>query len=295
MQVTAISESLGAELIDFPVDALLSPKESRELRILLCEHHLLVARNGSPSESDQDRFVQNFGPIQPLPQAKQVITNRRDRSPDENDGAGRLLWHSDGAYGPRPGIGTCLWAQEVSDDSSPTMFCSATRALVNLPDDLRQYVGSLHAMHIVDISDVWNEGDDIVANRVREADIPADADPNRYRRFVHPVKFKLPHSGMHALFVTEQTTSHVTELSLNESEALIQELFSYLYAETNVYTHHWRSGDLLIWDNLALQHCRPLASRGGTRQMRRLSLDGWITDEGVLDWKTPALLEQDRV
>jgi taurine dioxygenase len=79
-------------------------------------------------------------------------------------------------------------------------------------------------------------------------------------------------------------TSHVVGLPPEESEALIQELFSRLYADDNIYSHSWQTNDLIIWDNLALQHCRPAPMGSTTRHLRRQSLDGWYTDEGVLDW-----------
>ena len=50
------------------------------------------------------------------------------------------------------------------------------------------------------------------------------------------------------------------------------QLFAILYDEANVYHHHWRQDDLVIWDNIALQHGRP-----ADHELRRLR-DGAVED-----------------
>lgn len=78
------------------------------------------------------------------------------------------------------------------------------------------------------------------------------------------------------------------ELPLEEGEALLQDLFARLYAPDNVYSHYWRTDDVIIWDNIALQHARPAEAGVAPRHLRRLSLDGWNTGHGVLPWPAPS-------
>jgi taurine dioxygenase len=91
----------------------------------------------------------------------------------------------------------------------------------------------------------------------------------------------LPHTDQQALLVNELMTSHIVELPEDEGEALLQELFSRLYAEENASTHVCQTDDVIIWDNLALQHSRPLDVGCGTRHLRRQSLDGWRREDGT--------------
>ena len=51
-------------------------------------------------------------------------------------------------------------------------------------------------------------------------------------------------------------SSHIEGMDADSSEALIQEVFSVIYSEENRFVHHWRKGDLVIWDNVAVQHGR---------------------------------------
>ncbi len=55
-----------------------------------------------------------------------------------------------------------------------------------------------------------------------------------------------------------------------ESDALIKELFDYLYRPENIYEHRWHNGDFLVIDNLALQHARDDVSDVGERTLQRV-------------------------
>ena len=48
----------------------------------------------------------------------------------------RLLWHNDGAYVPKPGIATSLWAETISPGATPTQFANAVEIVDRLPADL---------------------------------------------------------------------------------------------------------------------------------------------------------------
>jgi taurine dioxygenase len=81
-------------------------------------------------------------------------------------------------------------------------------------------------------------------------------------------------------------TDRIAELDPVESEALIEQLFAALYAPDNVYEHRWRPGDLLIWDNLALQHGRDAPER--PRTLRRVTLAHKGVPDQVAGFPYPA-------
>jgi taurine dioxygenase len=56
-----------------------------------------------------------------------------------------------------------------------------------------------------------------------------------------------------------------------DSDALIEELLSYLYRDDQIYEHVWKTGDIVIWDNLGVQHARKAIS-GGTRTLQRVTI-----------------------
>ncbi len=284
MQTVSLSDALGVELADFDIKHPCRAEEQATLRRLFCEHHLLLVRGQQVTAEDQRRFVSFFGPVRERgdDNAGAFVTNRGGQPAGAGTGKqpGRLLWHSDGVYGPRPGIATSLLAQDVRSESVPTMFASGARAYERLPVAMRDRVDGLHALFL---RDLLVERTDV---RLREEDIPAD-EPERFTKYVHPVVWQLPHADQKVLLINELATSHIVELPSDESEALLHELFSRMYADDNVYTHKWQNDDLIIWDNQALQHSRP--DMGDVpRHLRRQSLDGWYADDGVLEWEETA-------
>jgi taurine dioxygenase len=283
MRAMPLSDALGVQLVDFDITRPCPGAEQRELRDLFCRHHLLLVRGQDVTVDDQSRFVGYFGPLHARADGMKetYVTNvAADGEPAPRTGTARLIWHQDGTYGPRPGIATSLWAQEVASDAVPTLYANAVRALAHMPADLRARIDPLHVVHLRDLEEERTD------YRWREENIPADARPGRFLRHEHPIVYSMPHTDQHTILVNELLTSHVAELPLDEGEALIQELFALVYADDNVYTHHWQTNDVIIWDNLALQHCRPVEMGLPVRRLRRQSIDGWYTNKDeLLGWQ----------
>ena len=77
---------------------------------------------------------------------------------------------------------------------------------------------------------------------------------------------------MPILYVSEMQTDHLVGLSSEESEQLLAEAFAELYRPENCYEHRWRLGDVVVWDNLALQHARGPILDGDRRTLRRVAV-----------------------
>lgn len=281
MRYEPLSKTIGIQLVDFDVQSLADAEEQAELRRLFCEHHLLLIRGQRPTAVDQDRFTEYFGPLSLMNDGQPAgfISNRGEPASGELvvTGQKELLWHADGTQGEHPGIGTSLLAIEAAPGSAPTKFTSAVRAARDLPPALRTRVEGRKAAH-------YRENyADRTDRRMREEDVRSDAPADNYQSCDHDILYSLPHSNKIALFVNELSTSHVVGMAKDEGEDLLQQLFTHIYNEEHAYTHHWQPNDLLIWDNIALQHCRPNLGTA-PRHFRRLSLDGWNTGDGVLDW-----------
>jgi taurine dioxygenase len=257
------------------------------LRRLFLDHHLVLVRGQNPSLEDHNRFTAYFGPLSAMLSngdtgyvSNKVApgTARPGGGPVAVTGVEELLWHADGTYGPHPGIGTSLLAVDVAPGATPTLFANCVRALEKLPADLRARIEPLHAVHMRDTvgsssSKPW-----------RDKLMPKDAEPGRIRSQEHPIVYRGPHLDKPLLFVNYLMTSHIADLDRAEGDALLEELYARIYSDDNVYEHEWQTGDIVIWDNIALQHCRPGNMGTATRHLRRLSLDGWNTDDGVIEW-----------
>jgi len=84
------------------------------------------------------------------------------------------------------------------------------------------------------------------------------------------VLWEHPRTSETILYVNAMQTDSIVSLAEPDSEALLERLWACLYRADNVYTHHWRLGDLVIWDNLAVQHARDDVKVGDGRTLRRV-------------------------
>jgi taurine dioxygenase len=160
-------------------------------------------------------------------------------------------------YVPAPFLGGSLHALEVAQGVSATRFANGFRAYERLPEKLRRRIEGLNALNV---------RERVATRRNRLTDMePKDLCT------LHPIVGRQKGTGRPYLFVNQSMTAYVVGLSEPESDALIEELLSYLYPEEHVYEHTWKTGDIVIWDNLAVQHARKAVS-GGARTLQRVTI-----------------------
>ncbi len=70
----------------------------------------------------------------------------------------------------------------------------------------------------------------------------------------HPIIWPHPRSSRPCLYVNEGTTFGIEGMPADEAMPLIRELCAHITRPEAVYHHHWRVGDLLVWDNYSTQH-----------------------------------------
>jgi taurine dioxygenase len=238
--------------VDCDLSQPLDKAQQQALRDLLYEQGLLVFANQSLSDADQTRVLGYFGNV--------LVEEggHREISADGNLGSGMLLFHSDLAFTPEPFRLLSLYGIEIGDGCAATLFASNAKVLDRLPATLRARLDGAMATNVIPPSQgerlVAFENPDFVPQTTRSAVLP------------HPV------TGRPLLFIFEQQTARFEGLSRDESDALLAALFERLYAPENVYRHEWRAGDLLIWDNLAVQHARTEQPRGVNRRLRRVAV-----------------------
>ena len=69
-----------------------------------------------------------------------------------------------------------------------------------------------------------------------------------------PIVRTHPVTKRKGLFVNEAHTSHIVGLPRDEGDALLDELYRHITQPEFQYRHSWQPGDLLMWDNAAVQH-----------------------------------------
>jgi taurine dioxygenase len=59
-------------------------------------------------------------------------------------------------------------------------------------------------------------------------------------------------------------------MDAGEGDRILDRLFALLYDPANIYEHHWVNGDLVVWDNLSVQHARRRVAKDTPRTLRRV-------------------------
>ena len=98
-------------------------------------------------------------------------------------------------------------------------------------------------------------------------------DRTRVPHFVHPIFRKHPETGRIALFVNELMTEEIVGFPEDESRAILDELFAIQSRPEFVYTHRWRPGDFVMWDNRCSLHARTDFPRDQRRLLRRITIE----------------------
>ena len=230
-----------------------SDADRAELARLYMHDGLLVARDLTLTMEEQRELCGAFGPVPDSPYENFYVSNTRA---DGFLGTKELQWHIDVPYLPSPYLVGALHAIDVDPDAASTRFVSGFRAYDNLPESLKTRVEGMKALQVRQrLSERANRLEDLQAGDLCT---------------VHPVVRMQAGTGRRYLFVNENMTASIIGLSASDSDALLGELFSYLYAEDAIYDHVWRPGDLVVWDNLSVQHARGQAG-AGARTLQRVT------------------------
>jgi taurine dioxygenase len=138
------------------------------------------------------------------------------------------------------------------------------RAYEVLPETLKQRVAGLTSKHDA----TYNSG-----GYVRQGVTPAD-DPATSPGVYHPLVCMHPETGRKLLYLGRRRNAYVGGLPLAESEALLDELWSYAGLEDVSWTHEWSPGDVVLWDNRCSMHRRDPFAPDTRRILHRTQVKG---------------------
>ena len=251
LEITDLELPLGAEVKNLDPVAL-DDEDLQQLRRAFDRQGLLVIRD---VDIDGDFNFQAFLSETMIGLAPDKGGAESQDSPHESyisnrvEGAaapyGRLQFHTDTMWAKEPLLVLSLYGEDVGSPVAPTSYVSTTYAWNTLPEALRTRVEGLSAVHTA--GQVRGDTDD------EELVVSV---PERPKSTITPIGNRHPRTNQTMLYVSEQVTHEIVDLSPEESKELLAMLFDHLYKPENMYHHEWENRDLVIWDNLAVQHAR---------------------------------------
>ena len=258
-----LAKSFGVEILGFD-PAKMTSEDTDGIKVLFDNHQLVLIRNAEVTEEQHLRMVKAVGPISTTDEIMKDGRQFTYISNVHTDGRvpnGELFYHSDHMFLDEPLKAISLYSIEAPQHGGETRFLDAAKAYQAMPADLKARIEGKSARHVYDYD----------ANRGDQRPDPTKLGDN-VDTAVYPLIWRHPVSGTPLLYISRLFTTEIVGLERDESDRLLDDLFAYLDTIGDDYTHKWEPGDLIIWDNLHLQHARNDFPPEERRALRRVPI-----------------------
>jgi taurine dioxygenase len=269
-------KALGAEIRGVDLSAV-NADEFESIHKAWLDHSVLLFRGQKLTDDDLIAFSKKFGDLDFAPVQETgrrfveghpeiyVVSNVMENGvPIGSLGAGEATWHTDMSYLPDPPKASMLYALEVPPSGGNTYFCSMYRAYEILPNALKKRVEGKMLKH----DGTYNSG-----GYVRQG-VSAVDDPMKSPGTFHPLVCTHAETGRRGLYLGRRRNAYIKGLPLQESEALLDELWSYMDRDEIAWHNEWLVSDLVFWDNRCTMHRRDPFDASSRRVMHRTQIKG---------------------
>lgn len=172
------------------------------------------------------------------------------------------LWHTDASFVNPCGRYSMLSAKVVPAVGADTQFADMRAAYDALPAERKAELEGLRVFH------------SIVHSRSTLGFEFSEAERAKLAGAEQPLVRTIPRSGRKSLHLASHA-AHIIGWRVPESRLLLMELMEHATQPRFVYSHAWRQGDLVIWDNRATMHRATRFDDAGQRRelVRTTTLD----------------------
>ncbi|MEE8445488.1 MAG: TauD/TfdA family dioxygenase [Alphaproteobacteria bacterium] len=241
------------------------------------QHLVLLFRGQKLDDPRLLAFSRQFGELDPpgqnpygspfLPEFPEinVISNIvEDGKPIGNLGAGEAVWHCDMTYIEAPPKAAILHAHEIPAHGGDTHFANMVEAYGTLPGDLKRAIEGKRAIH-----DSSHNSAGMLRKGFAEVSDVRETPGARHSL----VRTDLE-TGQKALFLGRRPRACILGLEVARSEALLDALWRHATDPRFAWRHQWRTGDVLMWQNLRILHRRDAFDNDARRIMHRTQIRG---------------------
>jgi len=273
-QFVPLTQHIGCEVRGIDLREPVALESAAAIYRAFLDHAVLVFRGQALTQEDLIRVTGIFGEFAPLGRPAHtlpkgfskilpnimLISNIRENG--ETIGAlpdGEMMFHHDTIHRPDPHKATLLYSVEIPSYGGDTLFASGTAAYQALDAATKARLEGLKAVNYY------------VYNSVKRGDKQG---VDATSQAVHPVVRTHEETKRKALYVNRLMSVRIEGLSEAESEALLSFLFDHSEKPEFVYTHVWRVGDLIVWDNRCSSHARTDFPADQRRLLLRTTVKG---------------------
>jgi taurine dioxygenase len=277
ISIRNLDAPLGAEIDHVDLSEPLSGPDLRTIEAAWRTRLVVVGRGQRLSDPKLLTFSRQFGELDPpgpnpygepfnkrFPEINVISNVVEDGRPIGNLGAGEAVWHADMTYIDVPPKAAILHALEVPAAGGNTYFADMYAAYDGLPAVLKRAVEDKIAIH-----DASRNSAGLLRKGYKDV-----TDVRQTPGARHPLVRTDAATGRKALFLGRRPNSYVTGMAVAASDALLDALWEHATQPRFTFCHEWRTGDLLMWNNLAVLHRRDPFDPGARRVMHRTQIKG---------------------
>jgi alpha-ketoglutarate-dependent taurine dioxygenase len=289
-----LSPALGVELLGIDDATLDSSALGARLERALLDHQVVLLCGLHLDPERFRRIARSLGPLRRVPKGMLAAPDQLDvqclsnLDPDGvptgcNPDPYALHWHTDGSATRIPSRYTVFYALRIPDHGAETSFVNTYAACSALSAERRRALVGRRAIHDPDVARWLRHGGAIAPAGTRAARrvwmrmrfIGRLLSPATTR---HPVLRVHEQTGRPCLFLGDHAW-RVTGGWWLSGARLVDELNAFATARSDwTYTHRWRVGDLLVWDNRCVLH---RGSEYDTARQARVMLRAVVDGTGV--------------
>jgi alpha-ketoglutarate-dependent 2,4-dichlorophenoxyacetate dioxygenase len=257
MDVVPLGPGFAAELYGVTLaDVANDDAAYRAVRAAFEAHSVLVFRDQDVTDEAQIAFSRRFGPLEITPAATQgagthlviLSTIGPDGKVVAADSRAALrnkanqLWHADSTFKSVPALASVLSARIIPSHGGETEYVSTRLAFARLDAAAQQRAARLFAWHD------YSHSRGKIAPNIVAAEERAALPPQCWR-----MVWTNPANGARALYIASHAYA-IEGMEQSAAQKLIAELTEAATAPGSSFTHAWRQGDVVMWDNRATLH-----------------------------------------
>jgi alpha-ketoglutarate-dependent 2,4-dichlorophenoxyacetate dioxygenase len=289
MELVPLHPDFGVEVrgVDL-IDVAASDKAYQAVRSAFEEHSLLLFRDQEIADDVQAVFSRAFGPLERVKIGSEgfgTFYNRLNNlAPDGSlvpethrqavTARANQLWHTDSSFKQTPALASVLSARVVPQRGGETEFAPMRQAWTRLSPSLQSRLRDAIATHSYAHS--RDQIDPTLMTEPERAALP----PARWR-----MTWRNPVNGRIALYIASHAYA-IDGLGDAEARALLDELIANATRRKFTYQHHWRQGDVLMWDNRAMMHRGRPWSHDQARSVVRTTISA-VDADGLAEVRPP--------
>ena len=252
---------------------LLSGEKAGAIRELMEQRGVVVFPEINLSDEEQIAFTHTLGTFAHEEGESLFSKNGEDSvypitmdtsvNPNADYLKGAFYWHIDGTMSRMPILGSIMSSRSLSKAGGETEFCNTYAAWDEMPEDAKVALEGLQVDHAMWRSQVYHDPEP----SYEKLQAWQSRGTNRL-----PLVWK--HRSGRKSLVLGCTALQVVGMDISDSEALLVRMRDWATSPQFVYRHHWKLGDMVVWDNTGTMHRALPYDHNSGRLMHRTKLEG---------------------